>query len=502
MNNILELVEKNRKRREKAGQNAGRSSKHLFVPVPDCRCNKKTVAKCQSCKVPMCETCIDNHLQNPETKDHEFVYDKQDLCSEHLFEENKFFCQKCEEMCCVKCRELFHQGHDSINIHKVLKTQKKLIDWLLVKCKSKIPKVDSEMARFTVMEEMTQKHAEDTKVAIDGYFEELVKALRQKSQELKEDVDTLKAEKLKQIYYEKGNVTMIAESFQSGIEFTEQVTKAGNEKEFLAMRKQIYSRLEELSEIEIPKTNFDGRWNLYIDPPYDVNLPLKSSPLVEGFKIKKGAVKSDLTMVGGEEGMMYTTFVNQTCKFVITLKDERGFKTRMQRPKVRVAIRIPSDVAQKTSTYYQDIDVTDNSDGTYCFSYKPKVQGLYYLRITTNGRPLEDDHEWTVDAPLGFGNNSKKQGTIQMYPSSGTGPAWSHSKYSWKIRRVYHNSNTVVHVGVMMDLTSNKWGWCNGRRIEPRDFFCIDENPLSTIPSWLKEEEWTFFNNEETGTSL
>lgn len=500
LNNILDLMDKSRKRKER-GKNT-LINKNMFIP--ECKCENERVVKCKSCKVLMCEKCVDAHLKNPETKDHEFANAKQDLCDQHLFEEKKFFCQKCEDMVCEKCLKVYHLGHISFQVQRVFSTQKKIVDWFLVKCKSKIPEFKSEIERFKIMEEMTDRHAEETKVSVDEYFERLINALRDKNQELKEDIDSLKAEKLKQIYYEAENLTMILESLLSGIEFTEQATKAGNEKEFLSMRKQIHSRMEELSMVEIPEPKNDGRWNIYLEPPYNPNLPVKYCPLVNGFAIMKGAVKSHLTMVGGEEGIMYTTFANQNRKFTVTLHNEEGDKNTSGTPSVRVAVRLPSGVpSNERNSNYQNLPIDNNNDGTYSFSYEPKTAGIYYLSISINGRLLEDDLEWTVDAPIGFGDRSNKEGAIQLHPPVGVAPEWNHlggKNFSWTIRRVYYESYSVVRVGVMMDQTHNKWGWVNGKREEPDDMFSFDEIPSSNIDAWKEGEEWSFFSNEETGT--
>lgn len=501
INNILDVLANNRRRRERS-QNT-HHEQHLNFP--ECKCQKETDGKCQTCNVALCESCVDNHLKNPQTKHHKIISEKPEtsLCDEHS-EEKKFFCQKCEELCCVECVALMHSGHEYIEIKKVLKSQKRMIDWLLVRCKAKIPTLNQEIKWLEVMEEMTSKNAQDTETEIDEEFEKLIAALEKKRVELKEGVQTLRGEKLKQIYFQKENITMVVESLLSGIEFTEQATKEGNEKEFLSMRKQICARLEELSEIKMQKSSFDGRWNFYLQVPYQADL-------VNGFRVQSDTVKATLTMVGGEEGLIYNTFKNQSRDFIITLKDENGTKMMMGGQNVRVAIRIPSDNPppkestneKSTSLNYVDIDVQDNHDGTHSFTYKPKHQGMYYLRVTVNGRPLSGDLMWTVDGSLGFGDSTNEMGVIQVYPPFGMAPAWHRvvgAKNSWKIKRIYYDEYTVVRAGVMMDLTSNKWGWCNGRREEPEEFiFSVPEYPFSNIPSWQEGEEFTFYSNEETG---
>jgi hypothetical protein len=467
-------------------------------------------------------------MQNSATEHHKIITHKTTgssppskvlVCSEHSEAERKFYCQDCQERFCGECILQYHKGHKYIDVKKAVKTHRRVINWLMVRCKVKLPAIAEEAKRVQVMEEMIARNANDTKRSIDEHFQKLSEGLDKKRMELKNGVESLVSEKLKQLTFQKENLSMTMSSLATGIEFTEQAMEEGNERELLLMKNQICDRLEELSEIKIQKC-LELSWNFYLHSPYDTKVPFNEVPFISDFRVQSDRVKATLSMVGGEEGVLYNTFTNQRCAFVITLKDNDGTQVMIGGQDVRVSIRVPSpddlsplknehsepEFTTDSTTHkclFEDTDVEDNEDGTHYFKYQPKRQGDYFLQVTINAKPLSGDLMWKVQGSLSFSDLANEMGFTQIHPPYGISPSWHNvvgRRHSWKIKRVFYDEYAVVRVGVMMDFTSDKWGWCNGRREEPDPTpFSLPEYLPSNIPTWNEGEVFVFYSNEDTG---
>lgn len=508
INNILDIMENNRRKKNL-------SERSIVCIACDLRGDSTVATMCQICEMPLCLQCLQNHKH----EDHTLPQTESNIpvCIEHA-EEEKFYCQDCKELFCKECIAKYHRKHDYVELKKALKTHRRVIDWLLVRCKVKMLSLTEEVKRAQVMDDMVAKSAHDTKLSIDEHFRKLAEALEKKRMELKAGVDSLKNEKMKQILFQQENLSMTTSSLASVIDFTEQAMKEGNEKELLSMKNKICDRLQELSEMNVEKCP-EVWWSFYLHSPFDPNVSGNDVGFMSKFRVQSDSVRATVSLTGGEEGVLYNTFVNQLHCFVITLEDKDGIQVRIGGQDVRVSIRVPSsrdddlsissfereyDEAASQCGQYEDVKVQDNKDGTHSFKYKPKRQGDYYLCVTVNTKPLVGDLMWRVQGPLGFGDKANELGCALLQPPYGMSPSWHHSvaggKYSWKIKRVSHNEYEIVRVGVMMDFTSDKWGWCNGKREEPDpSLFSLPEHHPSNIPTWEEGEVFVFYSNEESG---
>lgn len=79
---------------------------------------------CNPCLRPFCDQCRDEHLQNPESKNHEVVPYKQrrrqlpvEKCMVHSDEDLDFHCKECDVPLCSNClTKASHQGHTIIDL--------------------------------------------------------------------------------------------------------------------------------------------------------------------------------------------------------------------------------------------------------------------------------------------------------------------------------------------------------------------------------------------------
>lgn len=100
--------------------NAGQH--YLVCDIENCERNCQFY--CNPCLRRMCETCKDEHLKNPDTRQHEVVlFGKrqrqlpEQKCEKHPTKDVGLLCQHCQIPICSECKTEAHQGHAVVDFY-------------------------------------------------------------------------------------------------------------------------------------------------------------------------------------------------------------------------------------------------------------------------------------------------------------------------------------------------------------------------------------------------
>ena len=156
--------------------------------------DKPAFYKCSECNEYFCENCNKLHLRMRMGRDHHVAFVKsirainesiRTMCKEHIHEELKFHCRKCDVPICRDCKVLNHEGHLTAGIEEVVEERKQSVEHAMATARGHLARLKAEAAEIrnkkSQLEEETNKlvsdirlHANKMKDVIDNHADSLV----------------------------------------------------------------------------------------------------------------------------------------------------------------------------------------------------------------------------------------------------------------------------------------------------------------------------------------
>ena len=281
---------------------------------------------------------------------------------------------------------------------------------------------------------------------VDVFFDEQVKALEEMRANLKLEVKTQGQAKLKALCNQEEMLALSLAQLRNSTDFAEKALKDGNDLEILSIKQQLIQRLAQLnaSQFHCKPCNSD-----YLK----LEIEKRISDIGEMMTLAHSpdTTKCVLSMVGGEEGVLYQTFAGQPVdfKFAIvrgtSVKDaETGFMVR-------------ASVKREDQQESQDLPVADKGDGLYFFSYQPQTPGLCTLSVTVEGESVHGSpFTWEVFPEL--------KGPNELRDFLNTQRKTKKIMHSWKLKYLGSTpGNSKVEIGVSYFDGSSyyyRYTWC------------------------------------------
>ena len=351
-----------------------------------CDSGDLALSRCIDCCVFMCEFCITAHKRINATKGHQLLtleevkrlgskaLVKPAICKKHS-ETLKLLCQTCQETICRDCTIVDHRDHKYEFVADVAEKERKVVQGILLETKAKDRTAEGGLKAVQKMESCIQSKITEVNKEVDAFFDEQVKALEYMRGNLKHEVTTQGQIKLKQLGSQKEVLSLSLAQLRSGVDFAERALADGNDIELLSMKKHLVERLAKLSTLQLQckpcRTDY---------LKFQVNKTMWD--IGEMATIHYSLVdprKCVLSMVGGEEGVIYQTLAGQSVDFVLVINDEH-------------AVKNPSDfvvcalVSHERTNTLQEVPIRDSGNGCYIFSYCPEIDGVSTLSVMVDGK--------------------------------------------------------------------------------------------------------------------
>ena len=265
---------------------------------------------------------------------------------------------------------------------------------------------------------------------------------------LKLEVKTQGQAKLKALSNQEEMLALSLAQLRNSTDFVEKALRDGNDLELLSIKQQLIQRLAQLntSQLQCTPCNSDYlklKMNKRISDIGEM-MTLAQAPIPD-------TLNCVLSMVGGEEGVLYQTFAGQPVdfKFAIvrgtSVKDaETGFMVR-------------ASVKREDQQESQDLPVADKGDGLYFFSYQPQTPGLCTLSVTVEGESVHGSpFTWEVFPEL--------KGPNELRDFLNTQRKTKKIMHSWKLKYLGSTpGNSKVEIGVSYFDGSSyyyRYTWC------------------------------------------
>ena len=502
----------------------------------NCDSGDTAVSRCAECSVFMCDFCVKAHKRMHSFKHHQIVSleevksggpkvsVKSLYCEKHQGETLKLFCQSCDKPICRDCTIVDHKTHEYLFVADAAAKEKESVKQLLDKTKAKVPILSTGVKTVEEIEKRVKAKETAVNKDIDAFMNKNVRILEEKRASLKHEAKRISQSKIKQLQAQREGLMFTLASINNSVEFTERALKDGSDVEVLSMKKQMVSNLSKLSLSTWQRERSLEGTLQFRAHQQDIRQMVGNIASVADIYVEPE--KCTVSMVGGEPGVMYDTLAGQRREFTVVLRDNYGNQKNGEN--VYVSVVAPGSQGPETV-----INVTDNNDGTYRFSFLPQEEGHYQLTVAISGYHIQGSpFKWQaippakVSTPIAmsdpflfpeFGGNFVEENVrfVPVVPSL-TSLVRTEGVLSWKVKIMklsYEQDmfSTEVQVGVTAGI--GQWAiGTNGHKIKPLnqarqighhglDFGfggCQNERQQSNIRSWQAGDVFVLFLNMNT----
>jgi len=341
------------------------------------------------------------------------------------------------------------------------------------------------------------KIAEVTK-EVDVFFDEQVKALEHLRTNLKHEVTTQGQVKLKELGSQKEMLALSLAQLRSSGEFAERALADGDDMELLSIKQHLVQRLAQLNasqfqckpcssdclKLQVNKTVWDfGEMVSLLYTPVD-------------------PTKCVLSMVGGEEGVLYQTLAGQPVDFMLVIKD----RSDVNQPETGYVV-CASVSHSREATLHHELPVHYNGDGSYLFSYRPETDGLCTLSVMVEGHSV-------CGSPLTWKVKPKVKETVELslLTSSPEQDEGGKGKHCWKLMHlmtVAFKGSRIYEIGVSCytpadgvncpyDRDTKRCTWCKHRKRHSMKYSRSDNPFEASITDCVHGDIFSLYLNLDT----
>ena len=344
--------------------------------------------RCVQCNRYLCQFCTDAHKRFQDTKDHILktiselkasapsTFAETVRCTKHKDEVVKLYCTTCQATICRDCAIVDHRQHNFSFVEDVAKEEREELQNLVEEVKKRKKEVSEGLQKVKERQQSLSKRNESTIAEINKYFENEIKTLDVKRNELIKKSKTLDDEKQKQLFAQREGLETTLGSCESNIEFTEQALENGNDVQVLNMKKYISQSLETLKRT---KSQFQPCVDDYLE--FVTTLPKED--------LKKRLDESLSVVDAKKQSENYSANFKKSEKWLkvgkkieITIKCNSNAKHSGNPPTRREAIK-----PIFTGVPVKGVTVIEITTGSYNVSFVPLEVGVLKFELLMNGRP-------------------------------------------------------------------------------------------------------------------
>ncbi len=229
------------------------------------RCQDPAINHCASCAMFMCKKCsewhdtwppIINHnvlsvqeLGNPESQG---KMRKKLYCLEHEDEVLKYYCETCEELCCIDCTVLNHQkqNHSCVAVSGLAKKRKETLQSSCATLDEKLSEGKEALNNICEVMKSLEKNAKTAKDQIKEQKENILKIvtekLDEKAEKMNEEVDKAYDEMHSELSKQHDEIKDYLDKVQASVSLPRNLLKRGSIEEILSSQKLIDEKIEKL----------------------------------------------------------------------------------------------------------------------------------------------------------------------------------------------------------------------------------------------------------------
>ncbi|XP_070546611.1 tripartite motif-containing protein 2-like [Ptychodera flava] len=359
------------------------------MPRADIRCEgcqENTAShRCVECMHYLCINCVKAHRNLPLTKAHRIMANEEyettiskgtlslegfAYCSVHPENKIEFFCETCQVPVCTSCTIVKHRIPE--HVHRDLKDAadeyrtelKFMVDEL--KEKEQEAEKNKTLAQQIHIDLTEQCSREERRVRMKA--EEIIKKIKSEEQRLIGELKNNYKMKIKRAAVDIDEMELAHGNLKSACSYMETLMHYGNAAQLLSTKGDVGSRIDQLI-------------SLHIDTPKQQEgvIFTPNAEICEFHRL--GELRSDVCMskctVGNIPNQLWK---GDSADLLITTRDSKENQV-IPIQQVKAKVRKPDGL-------FEDIDVTDNKDGTYTATVTGRLDGKYQVTVTIGDQPV------------------------------------------------------------------------------------------------------------------
>ncbi|XP_077991488.1 tripartite motif-containing protein 2-like [Glandiceps talaboti] len=346
-------------------------------------CEENTAShRCVDCSLNFCPSCTKTHKTIPATRGHQVItldeYKQSTpatrlshnkvYCTVHPENVVKFYCDTCQEAVCSDCTVVEHRIPE--HVHKSLQVAadeftvqlKEMVS--KVKAKEKAAKRCKQEAEQTI-DKLKQQYL-DEKESVKKKAEEIILKAQREEQRLVSELEAEYSRKIKQAEVQLDDWEMKHGNISSTGSYLETLVHHGSPAQLVSTKQETVFCIKEMVALETESTR----------PMF-----VRFQPVEEGVEHGMlGLLRSDVCVSQCTvENIPKHVVKGDSVNLVIRTKDNEGRQV-IPYQEVKVEVRRP-DGSQ------EDIQVTDNKDGTHAVTVTAQDFGTLQVIVTVGGQP-------------------------------------------------------------------------------------------------------------------
>ena len=289
----------------------------------------------------------------------------------HEGEDLLYYCDDCNECICHICRD-YHRRHFVVDIKQAAREGKKRLVNILEKAEDEISASKDEIKKGENLLQSRKTKLRAARENVKATVRELIKTLKQHEEAVLTEIDDISRHQQKRHEDKQRKLELFVTQLTSPVEHGNRVLKRNINMEIVKEQKAIISRCKDLlnskqtEALVLPFVNYAVDEEIY---------EIVHGP---GQLIVSNTDTSRCTarVIGPTESI-----VGRETRILVRTRDSSSKQCYQKDDQVRMKIQSPAGEECENAS-------KNKRDGTYEFSFTPKVDGRYDAMISVNGRPL------------------------------------------------------------------------------------------------------------------
>ncbi|XP_035657851.1 transcription intermediary factor 1-alpha-like isoform X1 [Branchiostoma floridae] len=219
------------------------------------KCFVPATRRCIECDEYLCSHCSPQHLL-------EMHQAPPSVCKQHDKAED-FYCEDCNTVTCLRCASTVHIHHDTWEIDEVADGFREVMQYWLDQWRQGRWQIEEDL------ENSIQEINAQIQIQSDRILDEIIEVLRQREQDLLNQVDRFARDMWTRFQEEKSKIKSSSEfsHLKPLCDFSENLVRFGTDREVIALHREMTQQLEcAISEIEPTEVSDDLHSEIFFVP--------------------------------------------------------------------------------------------------------------------------------------------------------------------------------------------------------------------------------------------
>ena len=317
-------------------------------------------------------------------------------CPEHDGELLKLYCFECKQLICPDCTLVEHTGHKYDFVTGVADGFKQEVLSSLVPLRDTHASVTVAIARLKDCKKAITDQGVDITTSINQSFEHFYAILNNHKQVLLQQTREVVEKKVGTLDKQQEDLTLVVATLDSLVGFVERMAENASDEEFISMKQQMTSRVQEIGEkykyIELAPTEVSNIGRVMPQADSLLELCQKQS---EVYISVLDASKCHISGPGVESAT-----IKHMSRCTVHTCDTHGQPTSFQQ-------HVSAELKSLVDGSVLQLTVVSQTSSTYELSYTPTIRGRHELTVQVNNTVIGTFSVFVQYPPYSTGYSSE-----------------------------------------------------------------------------------------------